>query len=62
MLKKEASKKDKVIEELFTFCRQKNWFVFHNDDIKKICEKIGFGNPFDVTKLDDKTKLPKIYV
>ncbi len=54
------SKKDQVIEELFKICKRKNNFVFHNDIVKDVCKKIGFGNPFDVTKLDNKTKLPDI--
>ena len=59
---KKASKKDQVIEELFKICKKKNNFVFHNDLVKDICQKVGFGNPFDVTKLDNKTKLPDILV
>lgn len=60
--KKKESKKDQVIEELFKICKRKNNFVFHNDLVKDVCKKIGFGNPFDVTKLDNKTKLPEILV
>ncbi|MCC6844817.1 MAG: hypothetical protein IT283_00710 [Bacteroidetes bacterium] len=60
--KKKESKKDQVIEELFKICKRKNNFVFHNDLVKDVCKKIGFGNPFDVTKLDNKTKLPDILV
>jgi hypothetical protein len=54
------SKKDKVIEELFKICLKNKKFVFHNDLVKDVCKKIGFGNPFDVTKIDNTTKLPKI--
>ena len=60
--KEKESKKDQVIEELFKICKRKNNFVFHNDLVKDVCKKIGFGNPFDVTKLDNKTKLPDILV
>lgn len=60
--KSKESKKDQVIEELFKICKRKNNFVFHNDLVKDVCKKIGFGNPFDVTKLDNKTKLPDILV
>jgi hypothetical protein len=28
--------------------------------VKDICKEVGYGNPFDVTKLDNKTKLPEI--
>jgi hypothetical protein len=55
-----TNKKSQVIERIFDICRQKDDLVFHNDLIKDICRKIGFGNPFDVTKLDNKAKLPNI--
>ncbi|MDR0754896.1 MAG: hypothetical protein LBF04_05865, partial [Prevotellaceae bacterium] len=61
-INKKESKKDQVIEKLFNICRKKNDFVFHNDIVKDICREIGFGNPFDVTKLDNKTKLPNILI
>ncbi|MDR1973264.1 MAG: hypothetical protein LBQ31_01165 [Bacteroidales bacterium] len=54
------SKKDQVIEKIFKICEKKKDFTFHNDMVKDVCKKIGFGNPFDVTKLDNKTKLPSI--
>ncbi|MDR2651051.1 MAG: hypothetical protein LBC68_01875 [Prevotellaceae bacterium] len=60
--KKNESKKKLVIEKLFNICKRKNDFVFHNDIVKDICREIGFGNPFDVTKLDNKTKLPDILI
>ena len=60
MQKIQQSKKNQVIEQLFKLCKQKNDFVFHNDIVKDIARKVGFGNPFDATKLDNKTKLPDI--
>lgn len=58
--KKQKVKKQKVIEKLFKYCKKKNNFVFDNKIVKKFSKKIDFGNPFDVTKLDNKDKLPKI--
>jgi hypothetical protein len=58
--KKLESKKDQVIKQIFKICVQKDNLEFHNDMVKDVCRKIGFGNPFDVTKLDNKTKLPDI--
>lgn len=55
-------KKNQVIEEIFKICRKKNNYIFHNDLVKDVCKKVGFGNPFDVTKLDNKTKLPSILI
>ena len=54
------SKKAKVIEELYRSCKQKKDFIFHNDKVKELCVKFGFGNPFDVTKIDNKAKLPEL--
>ena len=53
------SKKHQVIEQLYENCKKRNDFKFHNAEVKEVCEKVGFGNPFDVTKIDDKEKLPK---
>lgn len=46
------SKKITVLTELFEICKQRNDFVFHNDLVKDVCRKHGFGNPFDVTKIN----------
>jgi len=54
------SKKSQVIEQLFKICKEKNNFVFHNDLVKDVSRKVGFGNPFDATKLDSKKILPDI--
>jgi len=56
------SKKDQVIEELFKYCRKNNVYEFHNDLVKSISKRVGFGNPFDATKLDNRSKLPDILV
>jgi len=54
------SRKQKVIAELFEICKSKNDFVFHNDLVKIVCKKHKFGNPFDVTKVDNSNILPDI--
>ena len=54
------SKKEQVITELFQICKKRKNYVFHNNLVKKISEKYNFGNPFDATKIDNKTKLPAI--
>jgi hypothetical protein len=54
------NKKAKVLTELFKICQKRNDFVFHNDLVKDVCRKVGFGNPFDVTKIDSRDKLPQI--
>ena len=32
--------------------------VFNNQNVKDACEKVGFGNPFDATKIDKLDSLP----
>lgn len=54
-------KKD-VIAEIFKICNKKNNFLFDNNLVKDISKKCNFGNPFDVTKIDNKSKLPDILV
>jgi len=61
-MKKRENKKHQVIEKLFKICRQQNDFTFHNNLVKDVCKEVGFGNPFDVTKLDNKAKLPDILI
>lgn len=56
------SKKEQVLTKLYRVCQKQNDYVFHNKLVKEICVEVGFGNPFDVTKLDNKSKLPTILV
>jgi len=54
------SKKDQVLTKLFEICQKRNNYVFDNDLVKDVSKKVGFGNPFDATKLDSKNKLPQV--
>ena len=54
------SKKQAVLTEIFNICQKRNDYVFDNELVKDISKKLGFGNPFDVTKLDDTSKFPPI--
>ncbi len=53
-------KKQEVIDEIFKLCKMKDDYIFHNELVKDISKKIKFGNPFDITKIDCKEKLPDI--
>lgn len=53
-------RKEKVLEEIFKNSFKTKDFIFNNKYIKDICEKYGFANPFDVTKLDNTEKFPEI--
>jgi len=51
-------KKQDVLETIYSLCLKRNTLVFNNDLVKKICLDKGFGNPFDVTKIDNSNILP----
>ncbi len=53
------SKKKQVLLKLFEECVNKSDFRFHNKHVKQISEEIGFGNPFDATKIDHLSVLPE---
>jgi hypothetical protein len=54
------NKKDEVLTQIFKKCQKLNDYVFDNELVKDVSKKVGFGNPFDATKLDNKSKLPDI--
>jgi len=56
------NKKSQVLTEIFQICQQQNNYIFDNELVKDISKKVGFGNPFDVTKIDNKKKLPEILI
>lgn len=45
---------------MFTICQQRKEYVFDNNLVKDVCRTIGFGNPFDATKVDSINVLPEI--
>ena len=55
------NKKHLVLEALFSHCEKNKEFIFHNNLVKEISKKVGFGNAFDVTKLDFIEKLPLFF-
>lgn len=50
--------KKKTLIALFRSCKRDGIFKFDNEKVKKICKRTGFGNPFDVTKIDNSSLLP----
>ena len=44
---------------MFRHCRSEGNFEFNKDLIKEEAKKIGFGNPYDVPKIDQSSGLPK---
>jgi len=55
------SKKDKVITEIFLKCEKEQNYIFHNDLVKDVSKQFKVGNPFDVTKLDNKKNCQKFF-
>lgn len=53
------SKKKQVLEALYAVCKERGDFVFNNDEVKEVCDRIGFVNPFDATKIDSSAVLPE---
>ena len=58
MTRRPASKKKMVIAKLYDMCKSRGNFVFTNDDVRRVCREVGFGNPFDATKIDSSAGLP----
>ena len=58
MTQQRISKKKMVITELYDMCKSRGNFVFTNDEVKEVCADVGFGNPFDATKIDSSSRLP----
>ena len=56
------SKKQTVITELYAQCKASGDLVFDNEEVKAVCARVGFGNPFDITKLDNSDVLPRSLV
>jgi hypothetical protein len=55
-------KKQKVLTEVFQICQQRGDYIFDNELIKDVCRRVGFKNPFDATKIDNKKILPDILI
>ncbi len=53
------SKKQRVIARLYEMCRERGDLTFSNDEVKVVSSEIGFGNPFDATKIDNSAVLPQ---
>jgi hypothetical protein len=52
--------KKQIIESIFKICRNKNIFEFDNNLVKSTTKKHAPGtNPYDITKIDDMSKLPE---
>ena len=56
------NKKHKVLEELLNQCEFRKNYIFDNNMVKSVAMRIGFGNPFDVTKIDNTGKLPQVMI
>jgi hypothetical protein len=52
--------KKQIIERIFDLCRRKGSLEFDNDVVKEVLREAGSStNPYDMTKVDDLSKLPE---
>lgn len=56
------SKKQEVLTEILKICEKRSNYIFHNNLVKEVSKKHKFGNPFDVTKLDNTEKFPEVMI
>lgn len=54
------SKKRQVLTAIFENCQVRGNPVFDNELVKQYCQSIGFGNAYDVTKIDHSRLLPAV--
>jgi hypothetical protein len=55
--------KKEIIEELYLRCKRRNDFTFDNNFVKDILRSAASANnPYDMTKIDDLSKLPETVV
>lgn len=52
------NKKQEVIANLYTLCKERGDLTFDNDEVRRVAAEVGFGNPFDATKWDSSAFLP----
>lgn len=53
------NKKHTVITELYDLCKNRHHFTITDAELKDVCRKHRFGNPFDATKFDHTAVLPE---
>lgn len=54
------SKKQAVVADILEWCKAQRRLDFDNALVKTIAQRHGFGNPFDVTKLDSTAVFPEV--
>lgn len=59
MVAQNRNLKQTVIARLYALCREREDMTFDNNEVRAICEEVGFGNHFDVTKIDRSAALPE---
>ena len=52
------NKKQEVIANLYTLCKERGDLTFDNDEVRRVAAEVGFRNPFDATKWDSSASLP----
>lgn len=52
------SRKQAVIARLYALCQERGDLTFDNAAVRDVAAQVGFGNPFDATKIDSSALLP----
>lgn len=55
------NKKQEVIANLYTLCKERGDLIFdNNDEVERVAAEVGFSNRFDATKWDSSASLPDV--
>ena len=58
MSRRPPSRKKQVLAELYDACKSRGNLVFSNTEVREVSTRLGFGNQFDATKLDNSSLIP----
>lgn len=58
MLEQNLNKKQTVITRLYEMCLARGNLIFDNNEVRRVCVDVGFGNHNDATKIDNSAGLP----
>ena len=62
MKRRQVSKKQKVLSNLYKKCKSTGNLTFDTNMIKQECDRLNFKNQFDITKIDRINLLPDILI
>ena len=60
MTQRPMNKKQRIISKMYAKCKERGDMAFSNQDVRDVCDHVGFGNQYDATKWDHSDKLPDV--